>query len=290
VASSTDDLHGSSSRRYERIPANEIIHVFVAEDAEQWRGAPWAYAALRRARQLDQFEEAALVAANVGAAKMGFLQQTDPEAGPISDGDGTETGGVTDFVQSAEPGAFEKLPDGYTLKEWDPNYPSDNFDPFVKSVMRSMATGLLVSYHGVSGDLTEVNFSSIRAGTLDEREFWKTVQNFIVDTVKVPVFEWWLARALVWDPDLRGLPPAKFDKFNRPVFFGRRWEWVDPKSDVAADREAVALGIKSRAQIISERGRDPADVWAELEAEEARGLKTPARSSAAPPAKQQETD
>lgn len=283
-ASKSADIHGSLTQHYDRVDAREIIHLFIAEEIDQWRGVPWAYAALRKARMLDQFDEAALVAANVGASKMGFFQQRDPEAGPPMrvDDDGAGAEAEQDFTSEASPGQFDVIPDGYELKDWNPDYPSTAYDPFVKAISRTLATGCLVSYHGLTGDLTQVNFSSIRSGTLDEREMWKLVQNWYVESKKEPVFEWWLARAMLYDSDLRKLPYAKFDKFNAPVFFGRRWDWVDPKSDVMADKEAVALGIKSRAQIIRERGRDPDEVWAELEAEAARGMTAPTKSAPEP--------
>ncbi|MGD9470621.1 MAG: phage portal protein [Novosphingobium sp.] len=275
-ASKSADIHGSLNQRYDRVDARDVIHLFISEEVDQWRGVPWAYAALRRARQLDQFDEAALVAANVGASKMGFFQQKDPEAGPPmrsdDDADGEGAGEPQDFTSEAAPGQFDIVPDGYEFTEWDPDYPHAVYDPFVKAIARALATGCLVSYHGMTGDLTQVNFSSIRSGTLDEREMWKQVQGWYIEACKEPVFEWWLAHALMLDSDLRRLPYSKFDKFNAPVFFGRRWDWVDPKSDVQADREAVALGIKSRAQIIRERGRDPDEVWAELEAEKDMGF------------------
>jgi lambda family phage portal protein len=283
----SSDIHGNWSQNYDRIPAEQIIHLFVPEEVNQWRGVPWAYAALRSAKMLDQYQEAAQVAANVGAAKMGFFQQKDPEAGaPMrvdEEEDGEAFGPDQDFVSEAAPGQFDVIPDGYELTEWDPDYPHANYDPFVKAVSRTIATGCLVSYHGLTGDLTQVNFSSIRAGTLDEREMWKQLQGWYIETVKVPLYEWWLSRALIFDADLRRLPYSQFDKFNAPLFFGRRWEWVDPKSDIMALREAVALGIKSRAEIIRERGRDPEEVWAELDAEQERGFAAP-RAGEQPPA------
>jgi lambda family phage portal protein len=277
--SRSGDIYGHLGRDYERIPAEEIIHLFVPEEINQWRGVPWAYAALRSAKMLDQYQEAAQVAANVGAAKMGFFQQRDPEAGAPMRVDEEADGELLDqgqeFISEAAPGQFDVIPDGYELAEWDPDYPHANYDAFVKAISRTIATGCLVSYHGLTGDLTQVNFSSIRAGTLEEREMWKQLQGWYIETVKRPVYEWWLSRALISDPDLRRLPYSQFDKFNAPMFFGRRWEWVDPKSDIAALREAVALGIKSRAEIIRERGRDPDEVWAELDAEEGRGFAAP---------------
>jgi lambda family phage portal protein len=277
------DIHGSQwSQYYDRVDAKEILHLFMLEEVDQWRGVPWAFAALRRARQLDQFNEAALVAANVGAAKMGFFQQKDPEAGAPINADEAEEGASAsqDFTSEATPGQFDIIPDGYELTEWDPNYPNDVYDPFTKAIARALATGCLVSYHGLTGDLTQVNFSSIRSGTIDEREMWKMVQGWYIQAAKEPIFEYWLARAMMNDADLRQLPYAKFDKFNSPVYFGRRWDWVDPRSEAMADAAAVALGTKSRAQLIRDRGRDPDEVWAELKTEEDLGFSVPNGSNA----------
>lgn len=267
------DIWGNSSQRYERVAAEEILHLFVPEEVDQWRGVPWAYVSLRDARMLDQFDEAALVAANVGASKMGFFQQQkDAEGAPIAGSDAGD--GSDDFITEAAPGTFDIIPDGYELKEWDPTYPNEVYEPFTKAVLRRLSTGLLTSNHSITGDLTDVNFSSIRAGTLDEREMWKMLQGWYIETKEL-ILTAWLTRALMYDQELRRLPYAKFDKFNAPLFTGRRWEWVDPRNDMLANKEAVALRIKSRAEIIRDTGRDPDTVWAELEAEEARGMTPP---------------
>lgn len=284
IVSGTADMYGASTRRYERVPATEMLHLFVPEEAEQWRGIPWAFASLRSARLLDQFNEAALVAANIGASKMGFFKQQDGAEGPPTNTDINPDGEQDEpvFTTEVTPGQFDVIPPGYDFQEFNPDYPSAVYDPFTTAVVRKMAVGTgLVSHHSISGDLTDVNFSSIRSGTLDEREAWKVLQGLFIQ-FKIQIFEFWLARAMVNDADLRSLPYAKFDKFNAPVFTGRRWDWVSPKDDVAAQRDAVALGVKSRAEIIRESGREPEEVWAELAAEEAAGFKAPATPGAAP--------
>ena len=284
----SSDMHGQAARRYERIPATEILHLFIADDAEQWRGVPWGFASLRDARLLDQFDEAALVAANIGASKMGFFRQQDGAEGMPIGHDQSEAPDVgtiaqPEFTTEVSPGQFDVIPEGYTFEAFNPDYPSAVYEPFTKAVIRRMATGTgLVSYHSLSGDLTDVNFSSIRSGTLDEREAWKIIQGWYI-TAKEKIFEAWLARAMINDIELKALPYAKFDKYNAPVFGGRRWDWVDPKSDVVANREAVALGIKSRSQIIRDNGLIPQDVWKELEEEEALGFARPQSPGAAAP-------
>jgi lambda family phage portal protein len=282
LQSKSADLHGlQEQQRYERVPAEQMLHLFVAEDAEQWRGIPWAFASLRGARHLDQFDEAAIIAANVGAAKMGFFQQSpEAEGAPMGTADVGEAGTEETFTTEATPGAFDVIPHGYEFKNFDPSYPSDIYDDFTKAVVRRIAVGFgLVSTHSISGDLSEVNFSSMRGGDRDEREWWKTLQSWYVSSAKERMFEYWLARALINDPALRALPYTKFDKFNVPVFTGRRWDYVNPKDDIAAHTAAVALKIKSRAQVIRDAGGDPETIWAEIEAEEARGMVVPSQPS-----------
>lgn len=269
------DMYGKTAQRYQRVSADEIIHVMMIEDAEQWRGVPWAHAALRRARDLDKFEEAALIAANVGAAKMGFFQQKDPEAGlpPGAEEESSEAGAaLREFTSEVTPGAFDVIPDGYELQEYNPAYPSDTFQPFTTAVARMVSTGLLVSYHGLTGDLTQVSFSSIRSGTLDEREIWKVLQGAFIHMVKEPVFSWWLARALINDPELKRLPFAKFEKYDAAQFTGRRWDWVDPRSDALATSAEIEMGINSPQQIMRDKGRDPEKIWREIEEAKARGF------------------
>jgi len=285
IMNNSADMHGTAGRRYERVSADEMLHLFVPEEVDQWRGVPWPFAALRSAKHLDEFQESAQVNARVGAGKMGFFQQNDPEAGaPMGvddEGDESGYGEEHEFIDEAEPGTFNVIPDGYEFAEFNPSYPNDVYDPFVKSTLRTMAMGLLVSAHGLSGDLTDVNFSSIRSGTLDEREMWRVIQNWYIDAKKMLIFPWWLTRALMNDADLKKLPFTKFEKYDAAEYFGRGWDWVDPRNDMLAAKEGVALGVKSRASIIRANGRDPEDVWDELDAENERGFSAPAAPTSA---------
>jgi capsid protein len=63
------------------------------------------------------------------------------------------------------------------------------------------------------------------------------------------------------------LPPQKFEKFNKPYWIGRRWQWVDPLKDVLANAEAVKQGFKTNSQVISEQGGDIYEVYEQLKLE-----------------------
>lgn len=44
----------------------------------------------------------------------------------------------------------------------------------------------------------------------------------------------------------------------------RRWQWIDPSSDVAAAEKSKNNMLVSPGSLIREQGRDPQTVWAEI--------------------------
>ncbi len=284
------DRYATGQQGIERIPAADIIHLFLPERAEQVRGYTWFHAVLLRAAQLHGFNDAAVLAARIGASKIAALERVEeaPDATPsMADG---QVGGA--FQMNVEAGELFELPPGYKLNSWDPEYPHANFESFVKAAMRGISAGLDVATHNLSGDMTDVNYSSARIAELAERDQWMQLQDWFISTLVERVFREWLALAL-----LRGdivfasgktLPADKLGKFLDASYFrGRRWKWVDPAKEIKAAQEAVALGVTSRTRLAGEQGEDFDDILAELEMEDAMidkaGLK-PAAPPEAPPA------
>jgi lambda family phage portal protein len=273
TSSRAAELYGTSiaTEPYVRIPAEDMIHVFDPERGDQTRGISWMTNAMLPLHNLKGYTEAAVINARVGASKMGFFR--DPEGtGDAYTGDTTDAEGRA--ITTVEPGVFEDI-GTKEFQPYDPRYPDAQFDPFTKSILRGISAGLGVSFSSISNDLTEVNFSSIRAGLLEERETWKSLQSWFIESFLNRVFSDWLYMALLTGEI--NLPSAKYDKFNAPKWTGRRWSWVKPLEEVKAAKEAVAAGFKSATQIVSENGGDLEELYQELEQEkllaEKHGLK-----------------
>jgi len=156
-----------AGNRHVRIPAEEIIHLYVKERPTQTRGVAWAVSAIMKLRMLGAYEEAEVVAARVSAAKMGFFTETTE--GLSYEGE-VDTSGQ--FITEVEPGILEKLPPGVDFKAFDPGSPNAEFGDFVKAMLRGISAGLGCNYNTLCNDLEGVNYSSLRAGSLDEREYW----------------------------------------------------------------------------------------------------------------------
>ncbi len=244
----------------ERVPASEVMHLFITEDPEQIRGYSAMHAVMIRVRHMKGFQEAAIVAAQVGASQMGFFTNPDGNPDPLKDGE--DAAGIPFF--EATPGQFGMLPAGYDFKSFNPEYPSAYYDAFVKAAKRDISSGLNVSYHGLANDLEGVNFSSIRSGTLEERDQWMKLQEWFVGAFLDPVHADWLDYALLAGAILQqggsALPAVKLQKFMRHRFVGRRWQWVDPLKDIEASVKAIENGLASPYDVASQQGVDADDV------------------------------
>lgn len=261
-----EDIYGQtiSGGKYYEVPAEEIIHGFIPQFIEQKRGLPWFSGVLMRMNMLNGFEDAAVDHARAGACQMGFITNNDLEAYEDEDDDPGE------IDLEASPAKFSVLPSGYDIKKFDPAYPNGEFDTFNKAVLRSIAVGLNASYSDISGDLSSVNFSSLRQGILDTREVWKGLQEWFKSTFTERIHEEWLKYSLLASKiKCNGgyLKPERLEKYAEVSWTMRRWLWVDPVKDVNAATTSVVNGFRSRSDVIREQGRDPEEVWAEIEKE-----------------------
>ena len=281
-----DTTYYWNAKPVQRVPADEIIHLFVPDRFNQARGVTWLHTAMLRLHNLEGYEQAELIAARIAASKMGFYTK-DSEGLPDGGMPGASTQDVDGtFIDEVEPGTFAKLPPGWGFDTFDPNHPNSAFAVFVKATLRGLSSGLGVSYNALANDLEGVNYSSLRSGALQERDAWKILQAWQADSFHQIVYEEWLKMALLTG-QVR-LPLAKFDKWSRAARWQPRgWDWVDPTKDIGATLDAINGGLKTRAQALAERGQDLDDVLAQLAAEEkkikAAGLKFTTSAKPTPP-------
>lgn len=249
---------GAFSRNtYDRVPAENIIHDFIAERPEQLRGIPWMVSAMVRMHQVGEYEDSALVAAREGANKMGFFTTPGGSLAALQDG----TGADGELISESSAGHFGHLPAGYGFTPYNPEYPHANFEGFMRGHLRSIAMGLGVSYHGLTGDLSQVNFSSSRTGTLEERESWMVIQDFFSSGTLERIYARWLSAALMNDQiKINVNIDEALDRYAEHLWQGRRWPWIDPQKDIDAAIAAIGAGLKSPQMVAAEMGVDIEDV------------------------------
>jgi lambda family phage portal protein len=113
-----------SNRRYRRVPADRVIHLFEKSRPGQTRGEPPAASMVLNVKMLDGYREAETMSRRLRAALMGFFENQMPETRGISeladDDDDTEKPDDEPFEMQMEPGRLKQLPRGVTFKEFSP--------------------------------------------------------------------------------------------------------------------------------------------------------------------------
>lgn len=259
-----------SRRVRKRIPADQIIHLYRHHRANQTRGVSWFAPALFKLKMTHGYEEAEVTAARIASAKGGFFERSaegvsrDPNA----------VGDQAPIQMEVEPGVFDTLPIGWKFTSWDPQHPTTAFKDFHRAMVRGIASGLGVSYTSLANDLEHVNFSSIRAGLLAERDAWRKAQVWYAVHMVNRTYRNWL-RASLTSGRLR-LPTRNPEDYYRVRWQARGWPWVDPLKDYKAAEAAVEMKLDSRTRLAAEQGRDYYEILDDLareeKAAEARGI------------------
>jgi len=252
-----DYVNNTKAAKYQRIPADNVIHLYKQLRPGQTRGEPWLAPAIPAIKQLGAFREAAVVNARIGASKMGFF--TSPG------GDGFVADDYQDNtpIISAEPGSFHNLPNGVGFEAFDPQFPSNDFDGFHKSILKGIASGLGVSYTSLSNDLEATSYSSIRQGALEERDFYKNIMVFVVEHFVRPLFDSWLEAAM--EVGSFNIPLRQYDRFSSAAEFrGRGFSWVDPQKEMTAAIAGLQSGILPLNHVAAQYGMDTEELLSQI--------------------------
>ena len=238
----------------ERIPADDIIHLFRKEFPAQMRGIPALAGAVMNLKQLDDYRTAELIHAQIGSCVMGVWEYD----GTGDDGFAFEQGNDKgEFIREIKPGIFPIAPKGYKAKFLQNPGTSSQFPDFVKSVMRSICNSIGISYNKGSGDYESVNYSSLREASLEDRESYAELQTVMIEGWKDLQFRDFLEYAF-----FRALIPSNslFTSVIPHRFYGKRFSWVDPAKEIKAKREEMALMLTSPEAELEARGLDPDEV------------------------------
>lgn len=231
-----------------RVPASEVLHVYRVLRPGQVRGVPWVASALVKQKDLDDYEEAELVRKKIEACFAAFVTQEEGANGPTLGGAGTDAQ-TGQRLESFEPGMVEYLRPGEDVKFGQPSA-NGGYPEYVRSQLRAIAAGWGVTYEQMTGDLSQVNYSSMRAGRL---EFQRLVEAFrwqvLIPGLCDPIFRRFVDTAylagVISKPDAAAQwTPPKFDL-------------VDPLKETEALVAQVRAGLITLDEAIRLLGYDP---------------------------------
>jgi len=248
---------------YERIPVEDLKHIFLQESPEQTRGVPWTHSVMIYMEDLDDFNQACLLAAKVGAASSIYLER--PAGTKTSDFADYEEDG--DYIAEMGFGQIASLPAGAVMKSFEGKYPSDAYQIYTKRLMQQISGGLGLSHVFLGNDTEDLNYSTARTIVKSEREYYMILQEFLIDNLLDIMYEQWLSQALLnkqityinGGQTISTIGADKYDKFKNHTFIGRKWEEIDPQKEENATTVAYEQLRKPLSVILAERGLDLAD-------------------------------
>jgi len=251
-----------------RVRADEVIHLFRPLRPGQIRGEPWLARALVKLNELDQYDDAELVRKKTAAMFAGFITRGSPEDPLMGEG-AADAAGVA--LAGLEPGTLQILEPGEDVKFSQPADVGASYAEFLRMQFRAVAAAMGITYEMLTGDLTQVNYSSIRAGLLEFRRRCEAIQHgVIVHQLCRSIWRAWMNQAV-----LEGaLPLPGFAQHPRAYlavkWIPQGWQWVDPQKEFNAMKTAIRGGLLSRSEAISAFGYDAEDIDREIAADNAR--------------------
>lgn len=251
-----------------RVPAAQVLHIFRPIFPGQVRGLSWFAPVLLRLADHDKSIDAQLQKQLVSALLTGFVISPDGGAAGFMNDDGTASGTVE---PSLEPGTMRVLKPGEDVRFSDPGAIGDEAINFLKITAKEISAGLGIPAHVLTGDLTEANYSSLRAGLIEWRRRVEALQHSVVVFQFVrPVWRnFVLRRFLAGANDMPGFE-RNSDRYFAAKFIVPKFDHVDPLKDAEAETLAIALGLMSRRQAVAARGYDIEALDAEIAADRSR--------------------
>ena len=257
----------TTSGGYFYLPSKNVIRVLKNDIPGQIRGIPWIHAGLSGLKHLTEYRSAELVAARVSTNKIGIFKRK--ESFPMGySGDDPKP----PVMPQVKPGSFTVLPEGYDFSQWDPTHPNGSFGKFCQSVLLEISASLNVSLSSLSGDTSNVNFSTIRATMHEEREGYLMLQAWFSHYFLKPIFHDFLQSICL--KSFVALPPSILNDVRYTTFSGRKWSYVDPIKDIKSQILAVQSGLKSRSKVCAEMGLKWEEILNELQIEKEKQYET----------------
>lgn len=255
-----------------RIDAAEILHLFRPLRPGQIRGEPWLARALVKLNELDQYDDAELVRKKTAAMFAGFITRMGPEDNLLGEGL-SDSSGVA--LAGLEPGTMQILEPGEDVKFSQPADVGASYAEFLRMQFRAVAAAMGVTYEQLTGDLTQVNYSSIRAGLLEFRRRVEAVQHgVLVHQLCRPIWQAFIDQAVLEGAltlpgyGLKAAPLRR--EYLSVKWIPQGWQWVDPQKEFKAMVTAIRAGLLSRSEAIASFGYDAEDVDREIAADNAR--------------------
>lgn len=248
-----------------RVPAERIVHPFMADRISQTRGVSLFASVITRIMDIKDYEESERVAAKVAASMAAYIKKGDASSLPESalDKDPDERR----HMKFQAGMIFDDLGPGEEIGTIDTKRPSDRVADWRNDQLRAFAAGTETGHSSVAHRY-DGNYAAQRQELVEQNQAYRVLGDEFIGQFIQPIVERFVLTAAAAgnvrvprNIDLAQLGDARFRIPPMP--------WVDPVKEGEGLKRMRAVGAKSTQGIARERGEDWRDVVREnLEVEE----------------------
>ena len=248
-----------------------ILHIFNAERAEQYRGVPFLAPVIESIKQISRYTDAEIMAAVINSMFTIFI--TTEQGNEVSEFGGEEDD-VDDELQDDEvtlgSGTVNFLKSGEDVRTVASNHPTGNFEQFLSAMAKLVGAALEIAPEILLKSFS--NSFSASKGAMNES--WKSIKMrrgwFINDFCQV-IYELWLSEAVSKG---RIHAPGFFNNllvrkaYSHCTWNGPTQGQIEPGKEVAAAAQRVKEGFSTREdECAALNGSDFDDIVRTLEVE-----------------------
>jgi lambda family phage portal protein len=242
----------------ERVPANEILHLYRKDRVGQSRGISWFAPIMSQMRDLATYVDNELQASAVASCFTVFIKSDNP-TGSLLAPEGEDTidsnGNQLDHI---EPGIVTRLAQNEDVSFANPGRPNSASEPWINLMLRGISAGTGTNYEAVAKDFSKTSYSSSRTSKLEDRPRIKRWQNHMVWHFCQPVWDEFMNAAA--RQGLDGFPSSTELLEDRRAVSPVEWqlpeqEWVDPAGEQSAAYDAISAYMSTYQDELGSRGR-----------------------------------
>lgn len=245
------DLRVNANFISKRFSADDVIHLFEEERPGQLRGVPLGMSAITRNRDFSEYQTAQLIRQKIAACFSVFITKDMHSALP---GDLSATNAP---LEKVEPGIIEHLQPGEQIQFASPA-PVEGYAEYSTGILHEIAAGYEVPYEVLTGDYSQVNFSSARMARMEYAKYITALQEFVLIPVLCDRVLSWFSMFLRLKGEIRDTATI-VASWTCPAM-----EFIDPSKEIKAMVEKVRGGLMSWQEGVRQLGYDPEEVLQQL--------------------------
>jgi lambda family phage portal protein len=238
------------------VPSDRVIHHLQVERPGNSRAVTRLSPVIAKTRDVAEYSDAEIVRKKAAACVIGAVTApggTDGEtlAPTMTDAQGRK-------VEQFRPGMMLYGSPGAETEFFAPP-DSGDYAAHKKAELREIAAGLDLPYVVMAEDLSDTNYSSYRAGLIDERDGVEQYRwNWFIPQVLDPIWRKFIDTLVL----MGEMPEPLYGvKWNPPAF-----DLLDRESEAKADMIELQIGKKTWPQLIGDQGLDPREQVAAIAA------------------------